>query len=433
MDDFALHQELQDIDDESEDDDEILQMQAASAIIILGAEEARERRIEQRRHKRLYLRRQELSSPQETSAWQRLRENANDRAFITTMGFDVSTFKYILESGFMNRWVNSTIPREDTCDAGVARPARRSLDAYGALALILHYLNSTMREVSLQEIFGLIPTTVSRYINFAMKILLETLQKDIKEASIQWPLVEEFEELNDIILSRHDLLIGAFGTVDGLNLPVQTAEDVEIENATYNGWLHSHFVSSVLVFSPKGTIIAAALNAPGSWHDSRVAASIYNKLLNDTPEGYYLVADTAFPRGTDYIEGRIKAPHKVGQRLRGTQIEIHEQMRFNRQILSYRQSAEWGMRTLQGSFGRLRIPLEIHHTKRRADLLEVCVRLNNLRATRVGINQIRTVYLENWKRSTENQQVWDAFEYMLFGDQQKFDRVSNFHTSIQYT
>ena len=37
-----------------------------------------------------------------------------------------------------------------------------------------------------------------------------------------------------------------------LNLPCQVSSDVEMENATYNGWLHSHFISSVIVFSSKG-------------------------------------------------------------------------------------------------------------------------------------------------------------------------------------
>jgi hypothetical protein len=44
----------------------------------------------------------------------------------------------------------------------------------------------------------------------------------------------------------------------------------------------------------KGVIIAANFNAPGSWHDSRVAQPIYDKLQNDTPDGFYLVANTAF-------------------------------------------------------------------------------------------------------------------------------------------
>jgi hypothetical protein len=39
-------------------------------------------------------------------------------------------------------------------------------------------------------------------------------------------------------------------------------------------------VSCVLVFAPDGTIPAAVLNAPGSWHDSSIAemGGLYSKL-----------------------------------------------------------------------------------------------------------------------------------------------------------
>ncbi|OAX31026.1 hypothetical protein K503DRAFT_654790, partial [Rhizopogon vinicolor AM-OR11-026] len=53
----------------------------------------------------------------------------------------------------------------------------------------------------------------------------------------------EFQVLNGLVIARHPLLTGGFGTLDGLNLPVETSQDQEIENATYNGWLHDHFVS----------------------------------------------------------------------------------------------------------------------------------------------------------------------------------------------
>jgi hypothetical protein len=47
-------------------------------------------------------------------------------------------------------------------------------------------------------------------------------------------------------------LTGAFASIDGLNLASQTSDDEDIKNATYNGWLCEHFISSVLVFSPQG-------------------------------------------------------------------------------------------------------------------------------------------------------------------------------------
>jgi len=72
------------------------------------------------------------------------------------------------------------------------------------------------------------------------------------DAAIRWPKGPDFQKFNDLITACHPRLTGAFASIDGLNLPVQTSADQDIENATYNGWLSEHFISSVLVFSPHG-------------------------------------------------------------------------------------------------------------------------------------------------------------------------------------
>jgi hypothetical protein len=100
-------------------------------------------------------------------------------------------------------------------------------------------------------------------------------------------------------------------------------------------------------------------------------------------------------------------------------------LKFDRQLLSYRQSVEWGMRTLQGSFGRLRVPMNINDNQGRRDLLEICGRLHNLRVRCVGVNQILNVYVPTWQ--TEDGELWAGFETMLFRDIQRQDRVSRFH------
>ena len=167
------------------------------------------------------------------------------------MGFDVMTFHDILRHGFERLWNETPIPRRDILSSSTPRVNRRSLDACGALGLILHYLNSTMLEVGLAQVFALVPATVSRYVTFTLRILLFTLRR-MKEARIHWPVDDEFQEYNDLVLARHPLLVGAFGTMDGLNLPVQTSQDQEIENATFNGWLQDHFISSVFAFGAEG-------------------------------------------------------------------------------------------------------------------------------------------------------------------------------------
>lgn len=161
-----------------------------------------------------------------------------------------------------------------------------------------------------------------------------------------------------------------------------------------------------------------------------MARPIYEKLLRKTPEGYYLVTDTAFPRGSDQIKGRIRAPMKDGARLPADSVERKKLLDFDRQLLSYRQTAEWGNRALQGTFGRLRVPLEINYKNRRGDLLETIVRLYQVRTRRVGINQIRSVYMPIWMEN-EQDKIWGHFESLLFRDQRRNDRVARFHHEAQ--
>lgn len=116
----------------------------------------------------------------------------------------------------------------------------------------------------------------------------------------------------------------------------------------------------------------------------------------------------------------------------GTADQIAEATAFNRELLSYRQTAEWGMRAIQGSFGRLRVPLNIDGNAKRGNLIETCLRLHNTRAEKVGINQIHTVYVKHWQETEEDMEVWTGFRDMLFSDQVRKDRVSRFHLTLQY-
>jgi hypothetical protein len=94
---------------------------------------------------------------------------------------------------------------------------------------------------------------VSRYITFALNILLPVL-RTMPDAKIKWPsTADDFQSLSDLIVERHPHLTGVFASIDGLNLGVGTAGDEEIENTMYNGWLCEHYISQVLVFTPKGT------------------------------------------------------------------------------------------------------------------------------------------------------------------------------------
>jgi hypothetical protein len=252
MDEFDMLALLDDIEQDEEENRRHLLTQAAAALVVSGVVEKREALYADRREKRLYLTRGDLlEDPRGETPWQAVLRAGNDRAFITLMGFDVATFHSILDDGFRECWDNFAIPRSDTNTDGHPRLGGRSLDAEGALALALHYLNSTMSKTTLCQIFALTPSTVSRYIDFSLKILVQAL-RIIPSAAIRWPRAHEFEELSDIITARHSLLTGAFGFIDGLNLPVGVVADPDLANAYYNGWLKDHVCSSVVAFSAKG-------------------------------------------------------------------------------------------------------------------------------------------------------------------------------------
>jgi len=228
---------------------------AAAMVMLHNMIMACQARSEHRKPHRLYLCHCKLMpDPRVNMPWQQLWDSQEDRAFITTMGFDVRTFCLMLEgpNRFGDRWNTQAIPRNNVKTNGRTHLGGRSLDGAGALGLVLHYLGSAMLEVSLQQIFAITPSVLSQYLDFAQDILYDTLHF-LKEAAISMPRkIEEFKRFSNLICQCHSLLQGAFGLIDGLLLAAQESEDTEIENATYNGWTSDHCINNVLVFAPDG-------------------------------------------------------------------------------------------------------------------------------------------------------------------------------------
>ncbi|KAJ3969197.1 hypothetical protein EV361DRAFT_364709 [Lentinula raphanica] len=219
-------------EDEDEEQEEVQRAAGAMIELLALSHQAQvDERNERRRRAYHFLRRGDLlPNPQVATPWQHLYETRSNRSFITTMGIDVATFDFLLNH-FTVTWNQNPIPREDANPHGKPRLGGRSLDAAGALGLVLHWLSSSSHFTILELIFALIPATVSRYLNFSRKILLQTIR---------------------IITERHSALYGAIGTGDGLELPAVENENPEVENATYSGWKASHFIKNILFWSPKG-------------------------------------------------------------------------------------------------------------------------------------------------------------------------------------
>ena len=63
------------------------------------------------------------------------------------------------------------------------------------------------------------------------------------------------------------------------------------------------------------------------------------------------------------------------------------------QAKSMRQSAEWGMRSLQASFPRLKDRFIYEKFGERRVIMKMCLLVYNLHSRRVGINQIKNTYM----------------------------------------
>ncbi|KAA1085829.1 hypothetical protein PGT21_020947 [Puccinia graminis f. sp. tritici] len=360
------------------------------------------------RQMRTYLTRSDLAFyPMVHSAWAYMWKSRSDRAFITTMGIDVRTFDDLLDR-FSVRWDYSTIDRADVDRNGAPQTGLRSLDAAGTLGLVLHWVCSSMSCYTLQQVFTVTPAVCSRYLASGMKQLLAVLQEH-PQARFLWPTTErKAREYSRPIEKKYPLLTNCFGFLDGLNLPVLVSDDEDC----------------ILAFAPDGTIMYAILNAPGSWHDSTIAEPLYDQLLERTPPGFRIISDTVFPRKSERLQARILAPAKRGDRLPSDSHDFARLQLLNKQLVSARQAAEWGMRSIQGSFARLKMPLPASDHQYWADLLQLVCCLHQLRCRSVGINQTQTVYQSVWD---ENHILARDFHRILFADIQGRCHISHYY------
>lgn len=135
--------------------------------------------------------------------------------------------------------------------------------------------------------------------------------------------------------------------MDGMQ--VQEPSNADLQNAMYNGWMHTVFVTGTILFAADGCIVWSKHNCPGSWNDSDTSLEMREKLVDPAvcPDPRYgVVADSAFPCSGDMV-GRILTPLKDGD-LERIQPALRSAARtMNNAILSVRQAAEWGMGSVE--------------------------------------------------------------------------------------
>ncbi len=183
----------------------------------------------------------------------------------------------------------------------------------------------------------------------------------------------------ELIGRKHPILSedNFYGFVDGFRLRTTTPEDNVEQEIRYNGAKKFHCVGAVMVMDPNGMIIYCSLNAPGSWHDSKICNRLYKRILNPrlTPPGYKIAGDQGFKD----CGGQIYITKKVN----GTPKE--------RAVCTIRQAIEWGVNTLHTNWPR--IGMEMNTDLRTSkEIVLLCVLLTNFRTKNERINQIYTYF-----------------------------------------
>jgi len=112
-------------------------------------------------------------------------------------------------------------------------------------------------------------------------------------------------------------------------------------------------------------------------------------LLKDDHD-YAFCVDSGFPR-SGALEDRFVGPISRKRRRQLSDIVADAILERYQIYVSLRQASEWGMRALQGTFGRLRSRLTSDSYKRHQTILAIIL-LNNFRTEVMGLNQIAAVF-----------------------------------------
>jgi len=284
------------------------------------------------------------------------------------------------------------------------RGRKAQLGSIDLIGMALFFLKSRDPLYKLCPMFGVVPTTAAVWLDYSLEVLKRVVTKrGASDFEVRWPTPDEMWSSSALLAQNRELgrlLKGVFAITDGARMPCSVQDEPLLENAYWEGFTQAHEATNVFVWNFSGEVIHAAINFPGSWHDSKVAAfsGLYYPKLADhmTPRGLAILADSAFPKSTLVHNCKIVRARKVNEM--GTAGGVGQdayiaatEMLLDRAMPSERQSAEWGVRAIKGPFKRVTVPLPADaYTRYR--LLVLVTHLYNFRVRCVGLNQIRTVY-----------------------------------------
>eukprot|EP00171_Calliarthron_tuberculosum_P023637 IDg23637t1 len=233
------------------------------------------------------------------------------------------------------------------------RPAQlRSIDVLG---LVLWFLKCRNPVYRLCPVFGIVPSSIHVWLDYGLEVLTRVVRRpELRDFEIRWPTEEEMRSSSALLEHNRQyghLLRGVFAVLDGGRMPCASYVDADLQNAYWEGFTQAVEVTNLFVWNFHGEIVYAALNFPGSWHDSKLAveSGLYVPHLTEhTPPGYAILGDSAFPRSSAALQGKLVRARKVNEH-NGADVPHSAYLAavdalLERSMPSERQSAEWGVR-----------------------------------------------------------------------------------------
>jgi hypothetical protein len=320
--------------------------------------------------------------PPSESNWNYVYEKGTDTNFVALTSLTRSAFNTLLQR-FREYYYIAPPLR-------VGRP-NKFQHHHQALGLILVFYCDTIGIKNLCQIFGIPPATISRFL-YKAEVALNCCLESEPLAAIKWPSLDEQHLWASKVEMKNELVQRKWGFIDGKNYRVQTPTCPDTQNALYNGWLHSVFVTGTMCFGADGTIVWYRHNCPGSWNDGETSRRFQEKLSRHyiNLPGHGVLSDSAFPvRGAMF--GRIVTPLKENDLARALPAARFALAALSNAITSLRQSAEWGMGAVEKVYRRLleRLP---YNPSRRALRLKTIFHLYNFRVRTTNISQIRSYF-----------------------------------------
>ena len=317
--------------------------------------------------------------PPKASVWWRVFSRGDDLEFLHFTSLTRESFNLLVVK--CTPLINSR-PLTPGCGKPKAWHVRRRMfKARDVVAMTMRFLLATAEMKDLHVQFGAVLSVYSHCVRLGLRVIVQVLCSDTR-SRVYWDRSEE--ELSKAAARTSSFLDipGVVAMMDGDKLRSKQPGDYLHQNRDYNGWTKECNRNILIVWDPFGKIVDAVVNAPGNFHDSRLAVrgNVY-KHIESLPQPYKVCCDDAFSTGGKLKDKLVKTKeqYREGQ-VRST---------YDQSLTHLRQCSEWGNNVLTGVFRRLRgwLPVDNVH---RAYIMWACVLLHNWRTETVGRNQIRT-------------------------------------------